>query len=411
MEDIDLNTLKTYRIEYERHNPEHVWNNAEDKEFLRNLGAYTVERTTKREGLTTAGLLMFGKGLAIRERFDNIRMDYLDQTNLSENIRWNDRLTYDGSWENNLYNFIKRILPKLVSDLKRPFKLDGMIRIDDTAVHKAVREAAVNMIIHADYHSTGVLKVIKYEDGFLFSNPGNLKLPVQAIYEGGHSVARNPKIQNMFRMIGLGDNIGSGFPTILNAWGAENWRKPDLSQNENLHQVELRLWTISLMPEECSEYLQRLFGSTYLQLNREEQIILGTAYLENGVTNSRLQSILELHSVDIGHLLSALVDKEMLVVNKKGRWTSYYLNRDYDAQNQQIDIYTISHEAPVLKNETDQIIYDYIKVNGFITAAQICSITRIKTSAGASKATKRLIEAGLVEKVRKGRSFIYQLKI
>lgn len=212
-------------------------------------------------------------------------------------------------------------------------------------------------------------------------------------------------------MIGLGDNIGSGFPAILNAWATENWRKPDLSQNENLHQVELRLWTISLMPEECSEYLQRLFGSTYLQLNREEQIILGTAYLENSVTNSRLQSILELHSVDIGHLLSALVDKEMLVVNKKGRWTSYCLNRDYDAQNQQIDIYTISHEAPVLKNETDQIIYDYIKVNGFITAAQICSITRIKTSAGASKATKRLIEVGLVEKVRKGRSFIYQLKI
>lgn len=48
MEDIDLNTLKTYRIEYERHNPDHVWNNAEDKEFLRNLGAYTVERTTKK---------------------------------------------------------------------------------------------------------------------------------------------------------------------------------------------------------------------------------------------------------------------------------------------------------------------------------------------------------------------------
>ena len=39
---------------------------------------------------------MFGKGLAIRERFDNIRMDYLDQTNLLDGIRWSDRLTYDG---------------------------------------------------------------------------------------------------------------------------------------------------------------------------------------------------------------------------------------------------------------------------------------------------------------------------
>ncbi len=82
---------------------------------------------------------MFGKGLSIRERFDNIRMDYLDQTNLSAERRWSDRLTYDGSWGNNLYNFIKRILPKLVSDLKRPFRLDGMVRVDDTAVHKVLR--------------------------------------------------------------------------------------------------------------------------------------------------------------------------------------------------------------------------------------------------------------------------------
>lgn len=79
--------------------------------------------------------------------------------------------------------------------------------------------------------------MIKYEDGFLFSNPGNLKLPVRAIYEGGHSIARNPKLQNMFRMIGLGDNIGSGFPTILKEWGEENWRQPDLYDDQELHQV------------------------------------------------------------------------------------------------------------------------------------------------------------------------------
>lgn len=37
-----------------------------------------------------------------------------------------------------------------------------MQRIDDTPVHKAVREGFVNMIIHADYlMDAGVLKVIK----------------------------------------------------------------------------------------------------------------------------------------------------------------------------------------------------------------------------------------------------------
>ncbi len=410
LDDIDANTLKAYRIEYEHHNPEPVWNNVADKEFLRNLGAYSVDRISKKEGLTVAGLLMFGKGLSIRERFDNIRMDYLDNTNLSEGSRWSDRLTYDGSWENNLYNFIKRILPKLVSDLKRPFKLDGMIRVDDTSVHKAVREAAVNMIIHADYHSSGVLKVIKFDDGFLFSNPGNLKLPVQAIYEGGHSVARNPKIQNMFRMIGLGDNIGSGFPTILKAWGDEKWRHPDLYDDQELHQVDLRLWMVSLMPAECTEFLNNHYGMVYQHLKSEEQIVLATAYLEDKVSNSRLQSVLGLHSTEVGKILYNLVDMKLLQSEKRGRWTTYHINMNYEIVPEQINI----SDVPTLEvkmNDTDKMIYQFIIANGMITTQQVVDIIdKISTKQGASVALNRLINKGLIEQVRKGKHVYYKLK-
>lgn len=173
------------------------------------------------------------------------------------------------------------------------------------------------MAIHADYLITGILKIAKTEKGFVFSNPGTLKLPISAIYEGGYSVARNPRIQTMFRMIGYGDNIGSGFPAILSAWGEESWRKPDLSQNEELHQVELKLWMISLMPPECTEYLQKLFGLAYSHLDNETQIILGTAYLENGVTNARMQSIINRDSTKIGHMLADLVEQQMLIAEKK----------------------------------------------------------------------------------------------
>lgn len=76
-----------------------MWSNIEDKEFLRKLGGIAKERITGKEWLTVAGLLMFGKGLSIRERFDNIHMDYLDKTNLLPGQRWSDRLTYDGTWE------------------------------------------------------------------------------------------------------------------------------------------------------------------------------------------------------------------------------------------------------------------------------------------------------------------------
>lgn len=408
MDDIDTNALRSYRIEFEHRNPDHVWNGVDDQTFLKNMGGISVDRPTGKEWITAAGLLMFGKGLAVRDRFDNIRMDFIDESNLVPGSRWSDRITYDGMWENNLYNFVRQVTPKLVSGIKRPFKLEGMTRIDDTPIHKAIREAVVNMIIHSDYLITGVLKIVKTDKGFVFSNPGNLKLPVQAIYEGGHSVARNPRIQQMFRMIGLGDNIGSGFPTILRAWGEEQWRKPDLSQNEDLHQVELKLWMISLMPVECTEYLQKLFGVKYNHLNKESQIILGTAYLENGVSNARMQSILELHSSGIGHILTTLVDQNLLIANKKGRWTSYHVNVNYEIKPEQYDISDIPESVIKFKNDTDRIIFEYIRTNGFITVHQVLAITRITSTQGANVALGRLMKMNLIKKVRQGRQFIYQ---
>ena len=189
---------------------------------------------------------MFGDGLAIRDEFDNVFMDYRNESQVTADIRWNDRITYDGTWENNLFNFFTKVTPKLTEDLKKPFKLEGIQRIDETPVHKAVREAFVNLIIHADYLSdAGTLKVIKRSKEFEFTNPGILKLPIEDIYRGGNSKSRNPRMQTMLRMVGFGDNAGSGFPAILAAWEKEGWSEPVLEENTRLNQVTLTLQMIS----------------------------------------------------------------------------------------------------------------------------------------------------------------------
>ena len=155
--------------------------------------------------------------------------------------RYSDRLTYDGTWENNLFNFVTTVLPKLTKELPRPFKMMGTERDDDTPQHKAVREAMTNAIIHANLMLNGVLKVEKYDDQFVFTNPGLLRLPVEQIYAGNETRARNQRIQNMFRMIGLGENLGSGFPLILSAWNEKHWMKPELIEQRELMQVKLVL--------------------------------------------------------------------------------------------------------------------------------------------------------------------------
>ena len=241
MDDIDIPTLERYRQHFHARYPDHPFNNLDHAEFLRQMGGFTLDRESGMECLNMAGLLMFGKGLPIRDRFDNLRLDYIDKSHLIGEQRYSDRLTYDGMWENNLFNFVTTVLPKLTRELPRPFKMVGVERDDDTPQHKAVREAMTNCIIHADLMLNGVLKVEKYDNKFVFTNPGLLRLPVEQIYAGEETRARNQRIQNMFRMIGFGENLGSGFPLILSAWNEKHWLRPELIEQRELMQVKLVL--------------------------------------------------------------------------------------------------------------------------------------------------------------------------
>lgn len=136
---------------------------------------------------------------------------------------------------------MRMVLPRLTRNLPRPFKMEGMERKDDTPQHKAVREALTNAIIHADLMLNGILKVEKYDDKFVLTNPGLLKLPIAQIYAGGESKARNQRMQAILRMIGYGENLGSGFPLILSAWNEKHWLKPELIEQPDLMQVKLIL--------------------------------------------------------------------------------------------------------------------------------------------------------------------------
>lgn len=66
-------------------------------------------------------------------------------------------------------------------------------------------------------------------------------MPIEDIFRGGNSKPRNPHMQTMLRMVGFGDNAGSGFPTILATWKKEGWIEPELIEDTRLNQVTLVL--------------------------------------------------------------------------------------------------------------------------------------------------------------------------
>jgi predicted HTH transcriptional regulator len=151
LEDVDLGSFNAYRQLYASRQPDHPWNELELQEFLRNIGGWRMDRESGRAGLTRAGLLMFGRLPSIQEAFPNYMLDYQERPEANVEARWIDRLTLDGRWSGNLFDFYRRVIKKLASDLKVPFTLEGDLRRDDTPVHQALREALVNILVHADY--------------------------------------------------------------------------------------------------------------------------------------------------------------------------------------------------------------------------------------------------------------------
>lgn len=321
MDDIDIPSLERYRILFRTENPEHIWNDIDNKDFLIQLGGYVVNRKEQTEGLTMAGLLMFGKGLPIRDRFENLRMDYIDKSNLIGDQRYSDRLTYDGTWENNLFNFIRIVLPRLTRDLPRPFQMEGVIRKDDTPQHKAVREAMTNAIIHADLMINGILKVEKYDDRFVLTNPGLLKLSVEQIYAGGESKARNQRIQAMLRMIGYGENIGSGFPLILSAWNEKHWLKPELIEQPELMQVKLIL---HIEDKENEAFVPHNgIKDDTKEITKRQRIIIENIIQDNTIITSVLTQKIGISQRTLMRELSVLQEKGILSREggrKDGRW-------------------------------------------------------------------------------------------
>ena len=45
----------------------------------------------------------------------------------------------------------------------------------------------------------------------------------------------------MLRMVGYGENVGSGFPTIISAWKEAHWGEPELKNKFEIDEVELVL--------------------------------------------------------------------------------------------------------------------------------------------------------------------------
>jgi len=348
--DLDLQSIQQYRQRFASFRPTHPWLSENDQGLLTKLGGWREDRETGEEGLTLAGLLMFGTEESLRDKLPSYNLDYREK--LSDD-RWSDRLTVDGTWSANLFQFYLRVIQRLEADIKIPFQLNSdLFRQGTTIVHESVREALVNSLIHADYQGIGGIVIEKYPDRFEFSNPGSLLISKKQLLQGGISECRNKSLQTMFTQIGAAEKAGSGVDKIFRGWNSQHWRPPIVIEQLQPERVEWILPMISLIPKESSDRLEKHFKDKFYKFTPNEIQALVTADIEEYVDNVRMRQITGEHPTDITRLLQDLVKKDALVPEGQGRWSRYRLPRLDSLHNENHSLHNENHS---LHNENHSL--------------------------------------------------------
>lgn len=212
-------TINAYRNVFRAANPNHLWNNLDTDVFLRRIKAVDMADDGQYHP-TEAGLLMFGYEYEITRRFPQYFLDYQEDRIMIGVTRWKDRIvSSSGDWSGNVFDFVFKVLSKLQADLKIPFVMKGNQRIDDTPIHKLLREATTNCMVHADYNGRQGIVITKNAEGFVFANPGRMRIPLKEAVGGGVSDPRNGTMLKMFSLIRFGERAGSGLNGIMHIWG------------------------------------------------------------------------------------------------------------------------------------------------------------------------------------------------
>jgi len=227
IDDLNTQSVLAYRNLFRTTSPTHPWNELSDEEFLQRIKAQNRDRSKNVSGITKAGLLMFGNVNSITDYFPYYHLDYLEKYSDDEEIRYDNKISSgQGTWSGNIFDFFREVDRKLMKSLDVPFRLKGRQRIDEPVYSEVLREALVNSLIHSDYSGSAPVKIEKYPEKFVFTNPGDMRRPLSLAKEGGISDCRNRIIQSMFSHIGYGDQEGFGIVTIYKKWEQNTGNTP-----------------------------------------------------------------------------------------------------------------------------------------------------------------------------------------
>lgn len=313
IEDLDKDSIEEYRHDLTLREQYSNYKGLSDEDFLRKIGVIAKDYSGDgKEGITIGGLLFFGKNNAIIHKFPYFQLDYLDQ---SQPIfeRWLNRIS-SVTDDLNIYSFYRRAMRAISLTVNNNFKLDDRMNRKDTAgpMIVALREALLNMLMHANYYGREPLRAIIKINYYEFTNPGKMLVPIETFFTTNRTSSRNPIISKLFVQLGESERAGHGGEKIYESALVNNYREPEIQSD--YEGTKLKIWKV--------DYADSFSGQ---EITKRERLVLKAIISSDSQEKSHKEIEMEtkLSRTKVDSSLKALLNKNIVIKVGNGRSTKY----------------------------------------------------------------------------------------
>lgn len=332
MDDFDPAALTEYRRLRERLHPHAEELSYGDDELLEALGA--VRRTDDKFWPTLAGILLFGKSMALRRLLPMVRIDYIRVPG----TEWIE----DPHERFQAIEFRKALLlalplceASIVDELPKGFHLpEGQLQsIQEPIVpRKVIREALANAVMHRSYTAHSPIQIIRYSNRIEIRNAGySLKALAELGLPG--SKPRNPTIAAVLHDLNMAEVKGTGIRTMRRLAAEANLTLPEFHSSRESNEFRATLFLHNLLTEDDHAWLRSL---TIDPLDSDEVKVLVYARATGAVDNTACRDFSGLDTLTASRVLRRLRDRGLL--EKQGQGSATY--------------YTLMEKAPALAKPT-----------------------------------------------------------
>jgi ATP-dependent DNA helicase RecG len=320
LDDFEPSAIADYRQAKAEANPDAEELQWSDAELLQGLKAIRRDSAGNWKP-TVAGLLLFGKQVALRRSFPMTRVDYIRVPG-REWVPHPDRRFDTVELRAPMFSLLRRIQAAILDDLPKAFGLkEGKLQRDDKPIIplRALREALVNALMHRNYRTPAPMQVIRYANRLEIRNPGfSLKSP-EHLGEPG-SMPRNPVIAAVLHDTRFAETKGSGIRAIRNSMEEAGLVPPLFESDRGQDQFTARFFLHHFLGEDDIRWLARFKA---LQLSDEDARALVMVCEIGAIDNASYRALNKVDTLAASVALGRLRDAGLLSQRGRGSATWY----------------------------------------------------------------------------------------